>query len=69
MTIAELQEIIDMNAEAAELGSHQAQGQVIEAQAEIDRLKWEFYFRSWGTEDDREWRSHERNHGVEPEGS
>ena len=69
MTIKELQEIIDSHEEAAEGGCHQAQGQVIEAQAEIDRLKWEFHFRSWGTEDDREWRSRERNWGVEPEGS
>jgi hypothetical protein len=38
MTIEELQAIIDMNADAAESGCHQAQGQVIEAQAEIDRL-------------------------------
>ena len=38
MTIEELQEIIDSHEEAAEGGCHQAQGQVIEAQAEIDRL-------------------------------
>ncbi len=41
MTIEELQAIIDMNAEAAEGGCHQAQGQVIEAQAEIERLEHE----------------------------
>ena len=39
MTIVELKEIIDMNADAAERGCHQAQGQVIEAQAEVDRLE------------------------------
>ena len=39
MTIPELQEIIDLNIDAAEAGSLQAQGQVIEAQAEIDRLE------------------------------
>tara|TARA_R110002051_G_scaffold322216_1_gene412120 strand:- start:624 stop:845 length:222 start_codon:yes stop_codon:yes gene_type:complete len=39
MTIAELKEIIDMNADAAEAGSLQAQGQVIEAQAELERLQ------------------------------
>ena len=39
MTIVELKEIIDFNADAAESGSLQAQGQVIEAQAEIDRLE------------------------------
>lgn len=39
MTIAELKEIIDFNADAAESGSLQARGQVIEAQAEIERLE------------------------------
>lgn len=39
MTIQELKEIIDNNIEGAEAGSLQAQGQVIEAQAEIDRIK------------------------------
>ena len=39
MTIPELQEIIDLNIDAAEAGSLQAQGQVIEAQAEIARLE------------------------------
>ncbi len=34
----DLQIIIDQNEEAAELGHLQAQGQVIEAQAELDRL-------------------------------
>ena len=41
MTIVELKEIIDFNADAAESGSLQAQGQVIEAQAEIERLEAE----------------------------
>ena len=39
MTIKELQEIIALNIDAAEAGSLQAQGQVIEAQAEIERLE------------------------------
>ena len=39
MTIPELQEIIAINIDAAESGCHQAQGQVIEAQAEIERLE------------------------------
>ncbi len=39
MTIAELKEIIAINIDAAEAGSLQAQGQVIEAQAEIERLE------------------------------
>jgi hypothetical protein len=39
MTIAELQEIINLNLDAAEAGSLQAQSQVIEAQAEIERLE------------------------------
>ena len=39
MTIKELQEIIALNIDAAEAGSLQAQGQVIEAQAEVERLE------------------------------
>ena len=39
MTIVELKEIIALNIDAAEAGSLQAQGQVIEAQAEVDRLE------------------------------
>ena len=39
MTIAELKEIIALNIDAAEAGSLQAQGQVVEAQAEVDRLE------------------------------
>ena len=41
MTIKELKEIIRLNQNAAELGHLQAQGQVIEAQAEIERLERE----------------------------
>ena len=39
MTIKDLKEIIALNIDAAEAGSLQAQGQVIEAQAEIERLE------------------------------
>ena len=39
MTIVELKEIIALNIDAAEAGSLQAQGQVIEAQAEVERLE------------------------------
>ena len=39
MTIKELKEIIALNIDASEAGSLQAQGQVIEAQAEIERLE------------------------------
>ena len=39
MTIKELKEIIALNIDAAEAGSLQAQGQVIEAQAEVERLE------------------------------
>jgi hypothetical protein len=39
LTITDLQEIIAINADAAEAGCLQSQGQVIEAQAEIDRLE------------------------------
>ena len=41
MTIAELKDIIDNNAEGAEAGNLQCQCQVIEAQAEIERLERE----------------------------
>ncbi len=41
MTINELKEIIALNIDAAEAGSLQAQGQVVEAQAEIERLERE----------------------------
>jgi|TARA_R110000824_G_scaffold130412_1_gene292224 hypothetical protein len=91
MTIKELQEIIDLNADAAESGSLQAQGQVIEAQAEIERLEAEdpfavrhaamvaqaeadqaFWNEQEQVEDDmteEQWRSEERNWGVEEEGA
>ena len=39
MTIVELKEIIAINADAAEAGCLQSRGQVIEAQAEVDRLE------------------------------
>ena len=39
MTIKELLEIIALNIDAAEAGCLQAQGQVIEAQAEIEHLE------------------------------
>jgi hypothetical protein len=39
MTIKELQDIIDLNQDSADMGHLQAQGQVIEAQAEIERLE------------------------------
>ena len=39
MTIRELKEVIRLNQDAADMGHLQAQGQVIEAQAEIDRLE------------------------------
>ena len=68
MTISKLEELIDQNTESAEGGCPKAQGVIVNAQAEIDNIKWEFHFRSWGTEDDREWPSRERNWGVEPEG-
>jgi len=92
MTIKELKEIIALNIDAAEAGSLQAQGQVIEAQAEIERLEGEdpeaafearhaamvaqaeadqaFWNEQEQVEDDmteEEWRSEERNHGLEQE--
>jgi hypothetical protein len=68
MTITQLEKLISQNEESAEGGCSIAQGVIVNAQEEIENLKWEFHFRSWGTEDDREWRSTERNWGVEPEG-
>ena len=41
MTIAELQEIINLNIDAAQAGCLQSRGQVIEAQAELERLERE----------------------------
>ena len=41
LTIADLKEIIRLNEEPAEMGCPVAQGQVIEAQAEIERLEKE----------------------------
>ena len=67
MTIKELEKLIEDNTESAEGGCSKAQGVIVNAQAEIDSLKWEFHFRTWATEDDREWRSIERNWGVEEE--
>ena len=67
MTITELEKLIAQNTESAEGGCSKAQGIIVNAQADIDRIKWEFHFRTWGTEDDREWRSIERNWGVENE--
>ena len=67
MTITELEKIIDQNTESAEGGCSKAQGKIVRAQSEIDALKWEFHFHTWGAEDDSEWRSIERNWGVENE--
>ena len=39
MTIAELQEIINLNIDAAQAGCLQSQGQVVVAQAELERLE------------------------------
>ena len=79
MTIVELKEIIALNIDAAEAGSLQAQGQVIEAQAEVERLEaleraeFQGFTREELTDfsmlDEEEWRSEERNWGVELEGS
>ena len=49
-TIEELKAIIAKNIDAAESGHLQAQGQVIEAQAEIDRLEAEAIERKELTE-------------------
>jgi len=72
MTIKKLEKIIDQNTEAAEGGCPQAQGLIIIAMEEIEKLKWEWSRLARSAEMDNQnhaWRSRERNWGVEPEGS
>ena len=70
MTIEELQEIIDSHEEAAEGGCLQAQGVILDALEEIDRLRFEWKLRCRDLDNqDHAGRSRERNWGVEPEGA
>ena len=71
MTIREkLEQIVDLETPHAEDGCAVAQGRVINAQAdleELDRMEWKLRASQWQDEDERNWRSEERNWGVEPE--
>ena len=58
MTIAELKEVIRLNQDAADMGHLQAQGQVIEAQAEIDRLEFLALQRKQEEEEDEAFLNH-----------
>ena len=70
MTETELEKIIDQNMEAAEGGCQQAQGVILDALEEIDRLRFEWKLRCRALDNqDHAWRSRERNWGVEPEGA
>ena len=70
MTILELEKLIEQNTEAAEGGCSKAQGVIVNAEAEIERLKWEWSLAVRCAEMDNQdhaWRSTERNWGVERE--
>ncbi len=70
MTITKLEKIIDQNTEAAEGGCPQAQGLIVLAQEEIERLRWEWRLQLRAAEldnQDHAWRREERNWGVERE--
>jgi len=68
MTITQLEKIIDQNTESAEGGCSIAQGIVVNAQAEIERLKWEWHLRCRNMDNqDHAFRSLERNWGIERE--
>ena len=70
MTIKELEKLIEDNTEAAEGGCGVAQGIIVNAQSDIERIKWEWSraVRSASMDNqDQAWRSAERNWGIEPE--
>ena len=70
MTIKELEKLIEDNTEAAEGGCGVAQGIIVNAQSDIDRIKWEWSRagRSASMDNqDHAWRSAERNWGIERE--
>ena len=72
MTITKLEKIIDQNTEAAEGGCPKAQGVIVNAESEIERMKWEWQLalRSASMDNqDHAWRSTERNWGLESEGA
>jgi len=70
MTIKELEKLIKDNTESAEGGCGVAQGVIVNAQEEIENLKWEWSKLVRSAEIDNQdhaWRSRERNWGVERE--
>ena len=70
MTIKQLKKIIDQNTEAAEGGCPIAQGIIVNAQEEIETIKWQWSraVRSASMDNqDHAWRSRERNWGIEKE--
>ena len=70
MTITQLEKIIEDNTEAADGGCGVAQGIIVNAQSEIERMKWEWQLavRSASLDNqDHAWRSAERNWGIERE--
>ena len=70
MTIKELEKLIEDNTESAENGCGVAQGIIVNAESEIERMKWEWSraVRSASMDNqDHAWRSRERNWGIESE--
>ncbi len=70
MTITKLEKIIDQNTEAAEGGCPKAQGLIVIAQEEIERLQWEWRLQLQAAERDNQdhaWRREERDWGIERE--
>jgi len=71
MTIREkLEQIVDIETPHAEEGCAVAQGRVIRAQSDLedlDRLEWKLRASQFQDEEERNWRSEERNWGVESE--
>ena len=69
MTITQLVKLISQYTESAEGGCSISQGIIVNAQEEIENLKWEWHLRCIDLDNqDHAFRSTERNWGVEPEG-
>ena len=65
-----LEQIIDLETPHANDGCPRARSLVVNAQAELDdldRWEWSMRVRQFDDEQEREWRSEERNWGVESE--
>ena len=70
MTIKKLKALIAEHQEGAEAGDAKSQAVIVNAEAEIERLKWEWSKMVRSAEMDNQdhaWRSRERNWGVENE--